>query len=239
MVAISDALALEGADIVAIVGAGGKTTTLRWLADERAAAGEHVLVLTTTKIEPQAGLRTVFVAAAGDLAVLGPPWPVLAVTEDLGARLRGVPPEWIDGLAGRGWRLLAQCDGSARRPFKAPGEGEPVVPACATVVVSVVGLDVLGAPLDATRVHRPERVTALTGLQPGESVTPDTIIDVLLHPDGGGRNVPAAARRVVFLNKCEWEGAWKVAREIGAALGASGIPTFAGSLRDRKLEVVG
>lgn len=239
VVGISDALSLGDHDVVAIVGAGGKTTALRWLAEERAAAKEQVIMTTTTKIEPQPGLRTVFVSGPGDIAILAGPWPVLVVTEDLGTRLRGVPPEWIDSLAGRSFRLLAHCDYSARRTFKAPGPDEPVIPTSANMVVHVVGSDVIGAPLDAVRVQRPERVGELTGLELGQPVTAETILEVLLDAEGGGRGVPVEARRSTILNKTETEYLWQMARRIGTTLGARGIPTFAGSLRARSLELVG
>ncbi|MEK6607872.1 MAG: selenium cofactor biosynthesis protein YqeC [Myxococcota bacterium] len=238
---LSEALGLEARDVVAFVGAGGKTTALRWLGVERAAVGERVVLLTTTKIERQAGLRTVLAALAREVETLGGPWPVLVVTADLGTRLRGVPPELVDELArgGGGFRLLVQADGAARRAFKAPDAFEPVVPSSATVVVSVVGLDVLGVPLDFRRVHRPERVAALTGAAVGSAVSPQIIATVLLHPDGGGKGVPPGARRVAILNKVESDDAWGAARAIAHRLAAAGITTLAGSLRDGALNRLG
>jgi probable selenium-dependent hydroxylase accessory protein YqeC len=114
-------------------------------------------------------------------------------------------PAWLDRLhlARPDLSIIAEADGSAMRPFKAPGEGEPVMPAATTTALTVVGLDVLGRPLDERAVHRPERVAALTGALPGAPVTAGLIAAVLAHPAGGGKDVPSGARRVVMLNKAE------------------------------------
>jgi molybdenum cofactor cytidylyltransferase len=67
----------------------------------------------------------------------------------------------------------------------------------------VVGADVLGQTLVAEHVHRPEQVARLTGVAPGSRVTPELVARVLAHPEGGRKNVPAAARVVVLINKVD------------------------------------
>ena len=88
-------------------------------------------------------------------------------------------------------------------PFKAPAAYEPVIPAETTLVLVLVGADVLGRPLDAEHVHRPERVSALTGAPLGAPVTPAIVAGVLAHAEGGRKGVPAGARLVVLINKVE------------------------------------
>jgi probable selenium-dependent hydroxylase accessory protein YqeC len=89
------------------------------------------------------------------------------------------------------------------RPFKAPADYEPVIPADTTLVVPVVGADVFGKSLDADHVHRPELVSALCGAPPGTPITPAIVARVLAHPQGGRKGVPAGARVVVLINKVE------------------------------------
>src|SRR5207244_992641 len=97
--------------------------------------------------------------------------------------------------------ILNEADGSRMRPFKAPAEHEPVIPAETTLVVPVVGADVFGKPLDPDHVHRPELVSALSGAPLGTPITPEIVARVLAHPDGGRKGVPAGARVVVLINK--------------------------------------
>src|SRR5439155_18042091 len=80
---------------------------------------------------------------------------------------------------------------------------EPVIPAETTLVVPVVGADVLGKPLDDANVHRAELVSALTGATLWAPITPEIVARVLAHPDGGRKSVPAGARVVVLINKVE------------------------------------
>jgi probable selenium-dependent hydroxylase accessory protein YqeC len=99
--------------------------------------------------------------------------------------------------------LLNEADGSRMRPFKAPAAHEPVIPAQTTLVVPVVGADVFGQPLDAEHVHRPELVSALSGVPLGAPITPEVVARVLAHPDGGRKGAPAGARVIVMINKVE------------------------------------
>lgn len=117
---------------------------------------------------------------------------LMPVSADCAARLDRMP----------GLDLIAlEADGSSMRPFKAPGEHEPVVPAAATTVVAVVGADVFGRTLDEDSVHRPEQVCLLTGAKQGDFITPELVALVLAHPDGGRKGLPAGSRFVALINK--------------------------------------
>ena len=49
--------------------------------------------------------------------------------------------------------------------------------------------------------HRPDRVTALTGLPPDAILTSDDVATILLHPNGGLRGVPNSARVLAAITK--------------------------------------
>jgi len=131
------------------------------------------------------------------------------VSLDLVRRLR----TWCPGVC-----LLNEADGSRMRPFKAPAEHEPVIPAETTLVVVVVGADVFGKTLDADHVHRPELVSALCGAPLGTPITPEIVARVLAHPEGGRKGVPVGARLVVLINKVESLPGKKPARETAERL---------------------
>jgi molybdenum cofactor cytidylyltransferase len=78
-----------------------------------------------------------------------------------------------------------------------------VIPIETTLVLVVVGADVLGRPLDTEHVHRPERVSALSGAPMDAPVTPEVVARVLAHPEGGRKGVPGTARLVVLINKVD------------------------------------
>jgi molybdenum cofactor cytidylyltransferase len=118
--------------------------------------------------------------------------------------------------------VALEADGSAMRPFKAPAEHEPAIPASATLVVAVVGADIFRRALDETHVHRPERVKALTGAASGASITPALVAIVLAHAEGGRKGVPPGARFAVLINKVT-PARLELARETARLLHENGV----------------
>jgi molybdenum cofactor cytidylyltransferase len=210
---LTEALGIDVADVVALVGGGGKTTTMFRLAREMVEKGEHALTTTTTRIfAAQIAPAPAHVAATD--ATYESVWAaldahrhllVIGATDPASGRAGGVSL----GLFGRlrAWCprvcLLNEADGSRMRPFKAPAEHEPAIPVETTVVIPVVGADVFGKTLDAEHIHRAELVSALSDAPLGEPVTPEIVSRVLAHPNGGRKNVPAGARIVALINKVE------------------------------------
>ncbi len=227
---LSTALRVLPKDVVVLVGGGGKTTAMFRLAEELVAADRRVVTTMTTRIFVSQmerapgrlvlhGESSLLAQLPGALADYG---HVLiaggtVVEED---KVQGVPPQLLDRVAAHPAVdvVIVEGDGSRRLPFKAPAAHEPVIPASATVVVPMAGLDVLGQPLDAAHVHRPALVAELTGAALGDPVTPQMIAAVLAHPQGGAKGVPPGARLVPFLNKAEDEMAVAAAREIARLL---------------------
>ncbi|MCU0510326.1 MAG: selenium cofactor biosynthesis protein YqeC [Anaerolineae bacterium] len=208
---ICDALRIRPGDVVSLVGGGGKTTIMFRLAAELTAAGMTVITTMTTRIfvgqmeRAPAHLllrdeASLFAALPAALAEHGH----VLVGGRIGAdreKVEGVPPEFVDRLAAGRWAdvIIVEADGSRRLPFKAPAAHEPVVPASTSILAPLVGLDILGQPLDANHAHRPELVAALTGASEGESIT-------------------AAARLVPFLNKVDLPGIQQDAHELAKRL---------------------
>ena len=215
------ALGLDDGSLLALVGGGGKTTLIFSLAAERTAPGPDppdpdaplrrgIMVLTTTtKFTIPAAARQIPLvyatnvntryAASEDAARRGKHAIIVGAGPAENGRIQGVEPDWPrKALAMAGVGLVAvEADGSAGRPFKAPAAHEPVIPDGVTHVCACLGVQVLGQPLDAAHVHRPERVLAIAeatlGVRPGDPVTPELIASVLAHPDGGRKQVPGEA----------------------------------------------
>jgi len=212
-VTLTDALGLAADEVVALVGGGGKTTAMFRLAREVVDRGGSVITTTTTRIfGAQIALAPAHVPAADATrervsTALAVHRHVLVVgaTDAGSGKAEGVSLDLFQRL--RAWHpglcLLNEADGSRMRPFKAPADYEPVIPAATTLVVPVVGADVFGKPLDADHVHRPELVSALSGATPGTPITPAIVARVLAHPQGGRKGVPAGARVIVLINKVE------------------------------------
>ena len=198
---------------IAFAGAGGKTTAMFQLA--RGLLGKEarsVIVTATTHLGSwQIPLADVHLIAETP-AVLEENQHQLngvsLVTGELdGDRtepLRDQTLNWIHQYCdNHSLPLLIEADGSRQKPLKAWKENEPPIPSFVEQVVQVVGLSGVGKPLDDDHVHRPEIFSKLGGLNLGEPVTTEALINVLVHPEGGMKNIPAHARRTILLNQAD------------------------------------
>jgi probable selenium-dependent hydroxylase accessory protein YqeC len=240
--ALGAALGVGRGDVVAVVGAGGKTTLVYRLAAEARASGLRVLVTTTTHMgaPPDADAGPLLVesestesaverdlaralAAEGRATVLG-----RRIRAD---KLEGLSRARVDALARLADLTLVEADGARGRSLKAPAEHEPVIPRSATLVIVVAALDVLGAPLDEARVHRVHQVSAASGAAPGAVVDPGIAARALAAPGSYPSRVPAGARAVVFLNKADDAAGLAAARQVAAGLVPPYAAVIAGSAR--------
>ena len=234
------AFGIVRADVVAVVGAGGKTTLVNRMASEARACGLSVLVTTTTHMgtmdEEVTGPVLVDVESADTLVALGEALAREGRATLLGRRVRpdkleGIAPARVDLLAPLADLVLVEADGARGRSLKVPAPHEPVIPGSTTLVVVVCGMDALGQPLDEERAHRMELVRAATGVEAGEAVDEDCLAAALRHQDGYPSRIPPRARAGVFLNKAEDDAALDAAARLAARL----IPPYhcvaAGSAR--------
>lgn len=207
---LSELLALKRGVIVALVGAGGKTTTMFRLAAEQAALGANVITTTTTHIFPPGPEQTgKLVMAAERAALLQAAAAMLARHAHITAgasitpegKLRGVPPSWVaDLLALPGVGIvLVEADGARGRMLKAPADHEPALPPDAHLVLLLASAEALGQPLSEATAHRLERVEAVTGLKAGEVVTPQALARLATHREGLLKGVPPGASAILVL----------------------------------------
>jgi probable selenium-dependent hydroxylase accessory protein YqeC len=230
MVSLREGLMLGDRGVVSLVGAGGKTSLMFKLAHELAAAGEPVLTTTTTKIYeplPEQSINLIICGSVSRMleqaqATLKNHCHITAAFEKLPdqRKLRGFAPEFVQAI----WNshlfrwVLVEADGAAGRPLKAPAGHEPVIPACTSQLVGVVGLNGSGQPLNDQWVFRPERFIRLAGLAHGSKVSAAAIAAVLVHEKGVFKNAPAAAARIAFCNQADVPRNLTAGRHIARAL---------------------
>lgn len=219
------ALGLTPGEIVAFVGAGGKTTTIWLLLRALASRGERAVFVTTTHIlkprrapllldpSPDPALiallltrwRAIVLAAHTDDEVADPQIVARCPYPASPQKLKGLNPEVVTDLARRlpNVHWLVEADGAKGRELKAPADHEPAVPSGAHRVVIVGSLAALGRPLDDRTVHRAERAAALLRVPPGTPITPDMVAGLMGHARGGLKSVPPQAAAVALLTQPE------------------------------------
>lgn len=227
---LREALRVQRGDVIAFVGAGGKTSALFRLADELRREGWRVLMTTTTRIAVDELQRAPYAARLdttitptdirGWLNAHGGVF-VYDRIDDAKGRVIGVRPETVAGLVDsvNSDVLLVEADGARRLPLKAPRDHEPVIPADTSLVVPMAGLDALGQPLDSAHVYNVERIQGRYGFPEGGIIIPPWMAVTIRDPELGLRGIPKKARVVVLLNKVkdsphEWRRARRVAQLV-------------------------
>lgn len=137
---------VPGPCVIALTGAGGKTSLMRRLAWEGKMQGARVLVTTTTHIARPSRLG-VFTGQAEDVRAMLEEQSV-AVTGFLTdqGKIRAVEAGLYKAICPMADLVLVEADGSRRLPLKAPRPGEPVIPENADMILCVSGLSALGRP---------------------------------------------------------------------------------------------
>ncbi len=210
---LHQALGVVSGDVVAFVGAGGKTMAMVTLADELAAQGWRVLATTTTQLDrselmlfPRAATLDQGAAFLSDR--LNQDRCVFLRDDLRGHAVYGPSPERLAWLldAVDSDVLLVEADSARGLPFKAPLEHEPLIPREASLVVPMASLTALGQPLDADHVYNPEAMIERYGFYENDPIKSPWIAQVLRDEALGLKNVPPKARVVSLLNHCPLEG---------------------------------
>jgi len=226
---LSCALGLREPQLVAFVGAGGKTTALQRLAVESAERGSCVAVTTTTAMYAHqlASVAPLFLRSgdARNVTMLLKDQllrhRIVALAESVGddGKARGIRPEDVDAL----WRerlvgfIVVEADGSRGLPLKMFGAAEPQLPSETTTVVVMAGMDALDAPLDDRHVHRAELLRSLLSVAQDGRATPGVVARTLAVQVARVRSLCPRADVAVLLNKAD------TGREMAAGLEIAGL----------------
>ena len=196
--------------ILAVVGAGGKTTVVSKLGAVAVSLERPVVVTTTTKMgsEQVAPWNPYY---GGDLT-LGEAHIVEQMKrgqmgawfqEVAGHKVVGLEPELLDTLHDLhpDWSIVVEADGAKTKWLKAPKPHEPVIPTKTATTIAVVNMQVLGKPLTEDYVHRIEEVQAIMGVPLGDRITPEGVVRLLGHDKGVFQY--AQGKRIVFCTGCD------------------------------------
>ena len=202
--ALAERLGLGQHELISIVGAGGKTTILQALGSELASRDHKVILTTTTRMAPdQIADPICWSDDPGTVeSELCQGTALVVMCGRIPEKVTGLNPVDVDRLylETSANYILVEADGARSMSIKAPADHEPVIPKLTTTVIVVIGADALGRPLGEA-AHRLDRIHALTGLGRHDVVTAGNAAMILLHPQGGLKSIPDAARVVIAVTK--------------------------------------
>jgi molybdenum cofactor cytidylyltransferase len=210
---LQQAFGVTRGDVIAFIGAGGKTSALIGLGYELMEAGWRVLATTTTVVE-QEKVALMPYALYYDAkpktisAALSEYGFVFLYDKIRGDNVYGPSIEWTKQVLDTvdSDVLLIEADDASGMPLKAPYTNEPVIPREASLVIPVASLGALGQPLDAEHIYNPQAIIDKYGFFPGSHVRSPWIAQVLRDEEFGLRGIPEKARVVAYINQTPEDG---------------------------------
>lgn len=207
---------------VSLVGGGGKSTLMYFMAETCAKQGKKVLVTTTTNIyAPDPAFRADSLREAeklwetGKFAVAGQDIPGKG-------KLKMPDVSLMQELLAKADVSFIEADGSKHFPVKVPKAGEPVLLPESDLVIAVFGLSAIGKPLKEC-CFRLEQAKALLGVEEDHILTEEDAAVILSSALGGKKDVNDR-KYCVVLNQCDDGKRRRSANEIAAWLAVKDVP---------------
>jgi probable selenium-dependent hydroxylase accessory protein YqeC len=201
---LSDLIDLPASPLVAIIGAGGKTTTMYTLAGELAQRGKRVITTTTTQIfYPQPDETDKLIIASDTHVLLNAieeAWQqnqhiTVAGTVLRTEKLAGLDPKQPYELLVKSGAdaVIVEADGARHRMIKAPAEHEPVIPLQTNVALLLMSAEAINQPLSESIAHRPELIAKVTGINMSDILSPVVIARLMTSEQGALKHIPETA----------------------------------------------
>lgn len=192
--------------LIAAVGAGGKTSTLLWLAELFCRAGRRVLLTTTTQMYLPQQLPVMFCRDPRKLPEAVWQRPLQACFSrwlPQAGKVKGFTPAQLDALLAQAKVdvVLVEADGAHGFALKAPDQHEPCIPLSCRCVIAVTGAGLLGQCIGPDSVHRWPLFSHITGAEAGARLDWPMLHRLIQHPLGAFKGAPRQARRIWLLNQ--------------------------------------
>ncbi|MFU7710358.1 selenium cofactor biosynthesis protein YqeC [Aeromonas veronii] len=198
--------------LISLCGAGGKTSTLFWLAEYFYKQGKRVLITTTTRMFlPAPSHYRELIIETDPVRQLTrcqalPDGPTLVALfshlDERTGKVAGPDLRQIDLLKGqqRFDLILVEADGAHHKLLKVPALHEPCIPHQSDWVIALLGGAMVGANAEPSQIHRWAELQALCGIAAGEPLDWALFDRLLSHPEGVFKGTPPGARRIWFIN---------------------------------------
>lgn len=195
---------LNDKNMIAVQGAGGKTSSVFLFANEFKSMNETSLVSTTTKMGIVSEDKFDYLYTFNEKTKIVEGKIYFASKSRRDTKEIGFEPEFFDEifLDGLFSNIILETDGAKTRPIKAPREDEPVNPKNITHCVGVMGLDSVNKIFDERFCHRKEYMEKIIGNP--KILTTKSYAEIINSNCGLFKN-SYDAKKFLILNKADTE----------------------------------
>lgn len=186
--------------IISIIGSGGKTSLMRYLAAN--CSEKKVLITTSTKIGlPKVGTEALVMDDFSRLGHFDARIEIAGVPVKDQPKLKMPPEVELVNSFSQFEAVFIEADGSKQRPLKAWADFEPVVLPQTTMTVGILPLSVLGQRINTQTIHRLERFLSVFPLKNGQLITPAVLAEISAHSQG--LFAKAVGTKVLFFSQSD------------------------------------
>lgn len=189
--------------LISVVGGGGKTSTLFYLANLLRKDGSVLVTTTTAMFHPHENVDEVFYNKIPKGNYKNQRIGLYSGYIESKDKMTGVTKEILDKYKSTNEfdYILNEADGARKKPIKCYASYEPVIPTNTDLVIVVIGADAISKPLTEQYVHRIDEFCEVSGLKTGETITMDAIVKVLVHDAGFIKDIPKHKKAFIIINK--------------------------------------
>lgn len=203
---ISEILNIKNKKLISIVGAGGKTSLMFFLARELSKSFK-VLVTTTTKIYIPERKEYDYIAVGKSniqrCIKLRNKKGIYVFGKSINNenKIVGLNSKLLNKLKSYFDYILIEADGSKQKSLKGWNNFEPVICDSTDMTIGVVDIKAIGVEAITKNIFRLDEFMKLCDISKGEKIKVDHLVKMILHPKGLFKN--AIGNRVLYINKVE------------------------------------
>lgn len=197
-----DILKLSKHEVISVVGAGGKTSLINYIAN-RYRYNKKVLMTTTTKIYiPNKDVYDDMYIVGAKAGITIPKAAGVTVVGKyiIEEKIVGVNFEDLKKLIPNFDLILIESDGSRRKKLKGWNNEEPVVYYNSTKTIGVLDITSYGMSIKDNNIHRLEELKKITDIN-NIKININNLVDVVLNKNGLFKN--SYGEKILFINKVE------------------------------------
>lgn len=194
---------IDKKDIVAITGAGGKTSLIFFLAKKLAQFGK-VLITTTTKMYKPSS-ENYETLKIGDKNYLGKEKNISIIAKsEINGKITSLSYEEIEKLKDNFDYILIEADGAKEKLLKFWNDTEPCIPNFVTKVIGVINCEIFNQDFNENNIHRFNLVPETLLDFINKKIDVDFLSRYILSADYF-KDTPSYAEKFIFFNGIDGE----------------------------------